>query len=231
MLNWKLQNAVSKTNGWHHSVFYIKSMVYAFFFNLLFADTLSSTGVLAITLHYSVNWTDTTGKILWFKQSLYLKITCSHNDFSATCQCKACPPKSWFLLSDQSSLIVIVFRLFPLISPYRPAIRLTSHLCIFSLIHVSFLPPKKPLVPSLPSCSSLLFTFSLSITVTFSQAFTHFCSKAFPSLPSPLLHHIPPSLPPSLVRAQRMAAAHSVLSGSRRFVHSHSGFASWNTEK
>lgn len=33
----------------------------------------------------------------------------------------------------------------------------------------------------------------------------------------------------SLVCTQRMATAHSVLSGSRRIVHSHSGFASWNT--
>lgn len=186
MLNWKLQNAVSKTNGWHHSVFYIKSMVYAFF-NLLFAYTLSSTGVLAITLHYSVNWTDTTAKILWFKQSLYLKISCAHNDFSATCQFKACPPKSWFLLSDQSSLIVIAFRLFPLISPCRPVIRLTSHLCIFSLIHVSFLPPK-----TTRSLSAFLF---LPVIYFFSIDHRHFLSslhsllfKSFPfsPLPSPL---------------------------------------------
>lgn len=147
---------------------------------------------------------------------------------------------SWyFSFQPVLSSFVCVFRLLPLFYPYLPIISLSSphlllptlsfSLCIFSLSHV-FLPPINPqyalsFTISFPvPQSSPLFTFlyqSLSPSPS-----TQCCSNV-----SPLSHHIPPSLLPSLVRTQRMAAAHSVLSGSRRFVHSHSGFASWNTEK
>lgn len=98
---------------------------------------------------------------------------------------------------------------------------------IFSLVHISLQlthPTICTITHSLISCSPLIPIIDFSVSIIFSHASTPCCSN----VPPP--YHLPSSLPPSLVRTERMAAAHSVLSGSRRFVHSHSGFASWNTE-
>lgn len=213
-----------------------------------FNCTVVSTGNIHIVLWCVCKWShwlQPMASIQIFHQLIWKAFVLGISSRLAQMSLEAYHSDSWYLsFRLVLSAFVCVEDLLPLFYPYLPIISapslhllLPSHsLCIFSLIHI-FLPPINLILQS-----ALSFTLSFPVPIH-PHFFLLLCINHMhlhlpltvvqmsPISTLPLFYHIPPSLPPSLVRAQRMAAAHSVLSGSRRFVHSHSGFASWNTEK
>lgn len=108
-------------------------------------------------------------------------------------------------------------------------------LCIFLNMHPQINPLKPPPHPPPPSNKPLLYNLSFRLLLGLIMLLLPTTTLNQP--PLHLHHHhqrtsllLNNSIPASISGA-RMAAAHSVLSGSRRFVHSHSGFASWNTAR
>lgn len=143
----------------------------------------------------------------------------------------------------QSASLSVFFsssRLLPAHPPFNLPISSVSaspclSLCIFLNMRPQINPLKPPPHPPPPSNKPLLY--SLSFRLRLGLIMLLLPTTTLNWLPLHLHHHhqrtsllLNNSIPASISGA-RMAAAHSVLSGSRRFVHSHSGFASWNTAR